>query len=151
MCSHLGDLLWDSRLPEAVQFFQEAVDAYEVASHQARSTACAKRVVEVSTLRRRPTERLDLLLTQYDRQISEIAENDDLEGVRADLQFKVATILQRRDRFAEAVERYRATLSLLRGIEGVQLLQAACHHRLGDLYHRELRDDRRLQPTICRR
>jgi tetratricopeptide (TPR) repeat protein len=59
---------------------------------------------------------------------------------QAELQFKVGTVLQRRDRFELAVERYRQSLTLYGQVEESELHQAACHHRIADLYHHELQD-----------
>lgn len=144
VCGRLGELLWDERLPEAVQAYQEAADAFSHATDEERMIVCAKKVVEgVRMLRHRPSERLDLLIARYDRDLRELAELPDSERRQAELEFKVGTVLQRRDRFADAAARYRKSLAHYRRIEGEGLGQAACHHRLGDLYNRELRNDRK--------
>src|SRR5262245_24667177 len=46
VCGKLGELLWEERLPEAVQAYQEAADAFGQVDNSARSVACAKKVVE---------------------------------------------------------------------------------------------------------
>jgi tetratricopeptide (TPR) repeat protein len=142
VCGKLGELLWEEHLPAAVQAFQDAADAYGQAEHTEKSVACARKVVEgVRLLRHRPAERLDLLIARFDRDLRELSEQPETEGLRAQLEFKVATVLQRRDRFREAADRYHHSLELYQSVEEGELGQAGCHHRLGDLYHRELRDD----------
>jgi tetratricopeptide (TPR) repeat protein len=142
VCDRLGALLWEEQLPEAVQAYQEAADAFGQATDEERSVASARKVVEgVRMLRHRPLERLDLLIARYDRDLRELAEMPDSDVQLAELEFKVGTVLQRRDRFSDAAERYRKSLSHFRRVEGEELGQAACHHRLGDLYNRELLDD----------
>jgi hypothetical protein len=140
--SRLGELLWDERLPEAVQAYQDAADAFGRSEDPDRSAACARRVVEgVRLLRFRPAERLDLLIARYDTELRSLALLDETLERRAELEFKVATVLQRRDRVANAAARYARSLEAFCQLEGCELRQAACHHRLADLYNRELQDE----------
>lgn len=144
ICGRLGELLWEERLPEAIQAYQEAADAYGRTLRTELSVACARKVVEgVRLLRHRPAERLDLLIARYDRDLREMAEHPGTEMAQADLQFKVATVLQRRDRFEAAAERYQNCLGLYSRIEEGGPGSARCHHRLADLYHHELGDDKK--------
>ena len=141
VCGQLGELLWQERLPEAVQAFQQAADAFGRTEDAESSVACARKVVEgVRLLRYRPGQRLDLLIAQFDRELRTLAEQPDSVQAVACLEFKVGTVLQRRDRFEAAAERYLRSLALYEHVEDSGLAQAACHHRLGDLYNRELQD-----------
>jgi tetratricopeptide (TPR) repeat protein len=130
------------RLPEAMQAYQEAADAYgRVPGAEADAQACARRIVEgVRALRKKPKERLYLLIARYEREQRRLAAIPGTEREQAECVFHMATILQRRDRFADAVKRYEEALRFYEQAAGTGLQQAACHHRLADLFRYELPD-----------
>ena len=144
-CRHLAErLVAADRIPEAAQAYQEAADAFSLLPDgDAEARQCAKAVVEgVRSLWRRPEERLLLLVTHHDREMRRLAQQPDTEHERARIAFHLGTVLQRRDRFAMAAERYAQALALLEARDGTELDKAACHQRLAGLYHHELADPR---------
>jgi len=143
VCHLLADLLTVAgRLPEAVQAYQEAADAYgRVPGAEADAQTCARRIVEgVRALWQQPQERLYLLIARYERQQRQLAETPGTEAAQGDCAFQAATILHRRDRFEEAARRYAESLTLYEHAPDTGLQQAACHQRLAGLYHYELPD-----------
>ena len=140
-CRLLADILVEEdRWPEAMQAYQEAADAYgRLPECEADAQECARRIVQgVRELRRRPAERLNLLVARYDRDLRQLAAREGTALDRAEMLFRLATLLQRRDRFQEARDRYAAAVELLEGEEGAELRLAMCHFRLAGLYHHEL-------------
>src|SRR5438874_2488295 len=90
MSGKLGDLLTEAnRLPEAIQAYQEATDAYgnlpdagEMAEHFAR-----KVVAGVNELWKRPAERLDLLIAKLERQQRQVLTVGDSPMEAAEIAF----------------------------------------------------------------
>lgn len=144
-CQRLGELqIAADRAAAAMPAYQEAADLYGRLGDAEANAECARRIREgVMALRKRPHERLYLLIARYEREICRLAEQLDTEGAQAECQFHIATILQRRERFAEAADRYRDALEAFRKAPESGLQQAECHHRLADLYSQELSDDER--------
>ncbi len=148
-CRTLAETLIEAdRLPEAMQAYQEAVDAYgRLPDAEADARECARLIVlGVRGLFRRPEERLDLLIARYDRDLRQLAAREGAEAERAAMLFQLGTILQRRDRFTPSAERYTAALDLYARLPGEELQVASCHFRLAGLYHHELD-----QPARARR
>lgn len=143
VCRLLADLLAEAdRLPEAMQAYQEAADAFgRVPGAEGEAQVCARRIVEgVKRLWQQPQERLYLLIARHEREQRQLAETPGTESAQADCAFHIATILHRRDRFSEAAQRYREALTLYERAPCTGLQQAACHHRLAGLFHYELPD-----------
>lgn len=142
-CRLLADILADThQMPQAIQMYQEAADAYagDPACGSLQQN-CAERIVQgVDALRKHPEDRLLLLIARYDRELQQLAGTPGTEPEQADILFRTATVLQRRDRFADAAERYQQALSLYSAADGTGLSRAICHQRLGGLYHHELHD-----------
>jgi tetratricopeptide (TPR) repeat protein len=143
VCQRLGELLWASNcIPEAIQAFQEASDAFGRGGAELASQECARKVIEgVTALRQNPQDRLYLLIAQIERERRQLALTPESEAAQAECLFRIATILQRRDRFTAAAERYRGSLSLFERAPEAGLKHAECHHRLADLYNHELDDE----------
>lgn len=140
-CRLLAQILMDEdRVPEAMQAYQEAVDAYgRLEDGEGPARECAQQIVAgVRGLYRRPEERLNLLVARYDRELRQLAVQAGTELERAEMLLQLGTILQRRDRFAAARERYEAALALFGAGEDAPMRQALCHFRLAGLYHHEL-------------
>ncbi len=140
ICLRLGSLLAEvDRLPESMQAYQEAVDCYgRVPGAESKASLCARKIVSgVKELWRRP-DRLYLLIARYDRERRQLEQRPGTEAKQADLSFKTATILQRRDRFDDSVIRYSEALSLYLRVDDTEMKQALCHHRLAGLYQYEL-------------
>src|SRR5258708_5759570 len=137
----LGDLLVEAnRLPEAILAYQEATDAFgklpdsgELAEHFAR------RVVSgVNELWKRPAERLDLLLAKLEREQRQILVVGNSPMQAAEIAFKMATILHRRDRLEEAERKYLQSIALFQIAEGIEVRLAEVQMRTAGLYHYEL-------------
>jgi tetratricopeptide (TPR) repeat protein len=102
---------------------------------------CARRLLDVVRgLWGHPESRLYLLVAQHDRELRRLAAAPGTETVRARIEFRIATILQRRDRFAEAADRYEKARGLFAASAATGLDTAVCHQRLAGLYHHELGD-----------
>src|SRR5205085_7201988 len=133
----LGERLWQQeRLPEAIQAYQEATDAYgRVPAAEQKVMECAQKVREgISALWRQPNERLYLLIATHERRQRQYAEQAGTEKQQGDCAYQIASIFKRRDRFAEATKRFEEALGLFRRAEGTELLQAECLRALGDLF-----------------
>src|SRR5207244_902086 len=114
-CRRLAERLEDAgRLPEALQAYQEATDAYgRIPGAEPQAAACARRIVEgVRDLWKRPEERLYLLIARIEREQRQLALVPDSEARQADCAFRIGTIFQRRDRFVEAESSYLKALDL---------------------------------------
>ena len=140
ICRRLAGLLAEEdRLPESMQAYQEAADSYgRVPGAESEASFCARKIVRgVKDMWRRP-DRLYLLIARIDRKRRQLEERPGAETEQADLTFKSATILQRRDRFQDAAIRYSEALELYLCGEETWMKRALCHHRLGGLYQYEL-------------
>ena len=140
-CRLLAKVLVDlGRLPEALQALQEAADALaRLPNSEQDVDACAREIVYwTNRLRSDPHERLYMLVAHLEREQRRLASMPGSQRDRGDCAFRIATILHRRDRFAEAAHRYREALRLYRHADGTGMQQAECHRRLAGLYHYEL-------------
>ena len=140
LCRRLAHFLTEEdRLPEAMQALQEAVDHYgRVPGAEADAAECAREIVAgVRRMWGRP-DRLYLLIARLDREQRQLAVRPRTESAQAELLFKTATILHRRDRFDDALERYRRALILYQTSEDAGEAQALCHHRMAGLCQYEL-------------
>jgi tetratricopeptide (TPR) repeat protein len=136
-------LVEENRVPEAMQAYQEATDAFGRApGSEAEAQECAQKILAgVRDLWKQPQDRLLLLIAHYEREIQQLAGQSETEARQGEIAFKMATVLNRRDRFQEAGTAYRRSLELYERAPETGLQQASCHHRLADLYHHELDDD----------
>ena len=135
-CRLCGDYLVEARqYPEAATVYQEAVDLYQQigdpeAEQEAR--ACAHKIVEiVDALRDQPQERLYLLIAHHERRQRQLAIEPGTERQQAEVSVQIARVLERRERFPEALARYREALDLYARAEQspeVLLNCAECHH-----------------------
>jgi tetratricopeptide (TPR) repeat protein len=140
----LAELLVEAqRVPEAMQAYQEATDAFGRApGSEVEAQECAQKILAgVKDLWKQPQDRLLLLIAHYEREIQQLAGQPETEARQGEIAFKMATVLNRRDRFQEAGLAYRRSLELYERAPETGLQQAGCHHRLADLYHHELDDD----------
>jgi tetratricopeptide (TPR) repeat protein len=142
-CRWLAELLEkENRLPEAMQAYQEAADAYgRVPGEEAKAHECAQRILSgVRALWRKPEERLYLLTARHERAQRQLSATPGTEEAQADCAFRIATIFHRQERCVEAVTRYRESLALYERAPDTGLKQALCHHRLAAIYHYDLKD-----------
>lgn len=134
----LAELLVSAdRLPEALQAYQEAVDAYErLPGGETRSRACARAIVEGGRkLHSTPERRLELLAAKYARQARQLEIEPHTERDRAELHFHLATVLDRRNRPSAALSEYKEALDLFEQAPETDLRRAACCERVAMLYH----------------
>lgn len=137
VCTRLGERLWQQeRLPEAIQAYQEATDAYgRIPAAERNAAECAQKVREgISVLRNNPKDRLYLLIATHERRQRQYAEQPGTEKQQADCAYQIASIFKRRERYTEAVERFEEALGLFRRAEDTALQQADCLRALGDLF-----------------
>lgn len=130
-------LVLADRLPEALQAYQEAVDAYErVPGGETRSRDCARAIVEGGhKLHSTPERRLELLAAKYARQVRQLELEPGTERERAELLFHLATILDRRNRPSAALPTYKDALYLFEQAPETEPRRAACCERVAMLYH----------------
>ncbi len=142
LCRRLGMILMEAdRVPEAMQYLQEATDVFgRLPECESDAASCAKQIVDgVRSLRQRPSERLYLLMARINREKTRIELEPGTETLQGDCAFRMATIFHRRDRFPEAETEYVEALRLYQQGMETELQQAACHQRLGGLHRYELR------------
>jgi tetratricopeptide (TPR) repeat protein len=121
VCARLGERLWQQeRLPEAIQAYQEATDAYgRVPAAEQNVAECAQKVREgINVLRNNPKDRLYLLIATHERRQRQYAEQLGTEKQQGDCAYQIASIFKRRERQTEAVERFEEALGLFRRAEG---------------------------------
>ena len=147
-CQFYADCLTErEEHAEAANVYQEAVDLYSLLDTprgEAQAQLCARKILAgVAALRSRPHERLYLLIAHYERQQQQLSLQKDTEREQAALVVHIARIFQRRERYQEAVTRYREALQLYLLAAQTQetLLDCAeCLHRIANLLDRYLND-----------
>ncbi len=148
-CRYYGDALArQEQHPEAANVFQEAADLYGLLSTPAdreHARECARKALaDIAALRADPHNRLYLLTARYARQQQQLALQPDTWAQQANCCLHIAQIFLRRDRPQEAYARYEDALRLYQlaeQSETVQMSQAECHHRLGNLLANVLIDE----------
>jgi len=143
VCRMLGDALVESgRIPEAMQAYQEALDACgRLPDGGADSAALAQIILDgVRSLWSHPQDRLLLLVARLEREQRQIAECSDSFMEQAECAFRIATILHRRDRFEDAAKRYLEAVRLFEPAPESEMRRALCHQRIAGLYQHELAD-----------
>jgi len=121
-CRRYAEALADAgRHAQAANIYQEATDLYGLlgdAESQDRARECARNLLaSLAALRAQPSDRLQLLIAQYERKQQQLALTLGTEMEQAECAIHVARIYQRRDRPAESVDRYYEALDLLGQIE----------------------------------
>jgi tetratricopeptide (TPR) repeat protein len=140
-CRRLAILLSEAgKVPEAIQAYQEAADSFgRVPGAEDEARACAREILAgVRRLWEQPRDRLYLLIARLEREERQLSLEEGSEQRRADLLFRIGTILQRRDRFSDAEPPYLQALTLYDEAAEAELKRAECHQRLAGLYHHEL-------------
>jgi tetratricopeptide (TPR) repeat protein len=146
LCARLGDILENAdRLPESIQAYQEATDAFgKLSDSSGKAEYYARKVVSgVTELWKRPSERLNLLVVKLENEQRHLTAASAAPNEIAEVGIKIATILHRRDRFHEAATKYLEAISLLRTSEAAEFRLAEMELRLAGLYQYELNDPRR--------
>lgn len=148
-CRLCGDYLAErGDFAEAANIYQEAVDQYsrldsELAEETGRG--CARKILDcIQHLRLQPRERLNLLIAQYEHRQRQFAAQPGHEKQQAECVVHIAQILQRRERYEQAVRRYREAVELFESAGAspdMRLAVAECHHRIGGLLCHRLNDD----------
>ena len=131
VCSRLAELLVTlDRLPEAIQSYQEAVDACVRAGDDVNSGRFAREILALTRqLWQRPEDRLYLLIARMEREIRQLEESEGTQRARADFRVRIGTILQRRDRFADLGEALRAGNCAIRKVGRIGAGAGWTHHQ----------------------
>ncbi|HLY65362.1 MAG TPA: tetratricopeptide repeat protein [Chloroflexota bacterium] len=130
------------RVPQAIQAYQEAADAFRLVPDGAvAATECARQVLAgVKSLRSHPNDRLYLLVAKYERDQAHHAATAGSEAQQGECALHIAGIFHRRERYSEAVGRYEEAIGLFQRAADSGEREARCHHRLGDIFDHEYND-----------
>lgn len=140
-CELCADLLMEQeQYPEAATLFQEAVDGFgsltDSISLQKAEDCAHKTVLAINSLRAKPHERLQLLIAHHERKLQQLRLHGGTSIEQAKVQFQIAQIFLRRERYPDSRTRFALALSLFEnGNPDAQnaLNRAECQHQLGNL------------------